>query len=145
MTVHQLSIFIENKSGTLLQVLNLLKEAGIQLVASTISDTTEYGIYRIICSEPMRAYKTLENAGIAVNLTDVFALKLDNHPGCAADAIACLREAGISLNYLYSFLLDKKGILVFRTDKPDKTREAILLNKLTYITEDELNTLISAD
>ena len=55
MTVQQLSVFIENKAGTLLKVLELLKEAKIQLIASTIADTVEYGIYRIICSEPMRA------------------------------------------------------------------------------------------
>ena len=55
MTIQQLSVFIENKSGTLQKVLNLLKEAGIQLIASTIADTVEYGIYRIICSEPKRA------------------------------------------------------------------------------------------
>ena len=60
MTIHQLSVFVENKSGTLLQVLELFKEAGIQLIASTISDTVEYGIYRIICSEPQRAYDTLK-------------------------------------------------------------------------------------
>lgn len=60
MTIHQLSVFIENKSGTLLKVLTLLKEANIQLIASTISDTVEYGIYRIICSEPQRAYDTLK-------------------------------------------------------------------------------------
>ena len=56
MTIQQLSVFIENKSGTLPKVLNLLKDAGIQLIASTIADTVEYGIYRIICSEPKRAY-----------------------------------------------------------------------------------------
>ena len=80
MTIHQLSVFVENKSGTLLQVLELLKDAGIQLIASTISDTVEYGIYRIICSEPMRAYDTLKQAGIAANLSDVFAIMLDNQP-----------------------------------------------------------------
>ena len=66
MTIQQLSVFIENKSGTLQKVLNLLKEAGIQLIASTIADTVEYGIYRIICSEPKRAYETLKEAGISV-------------------------------------------------------------------------------
>ena len=66
MTIQQLSVFIENKSGTLQKVLNLLKEAGIQLIASTIADTVEYGIYRIICSEPNRAYETQKAAGISV-------------------------------------------------------------------------------
>ena len=65
MTISQLSIFIENKSGTLLQVLNLLKEAGISLIASNIADTVEYGICRIICGEPARAYSVLKEAGIA--------------------------------------------------------------------------------
>ena len=78
MTIQQLSVFIENKSGTLQRVLNLLKEAGIQLIASTIADTVEYGIYRIICSEPKRAYETLKEAGISVALSDVFAITLDN-------------------------------------------------------------------
>ena len=73
MTVQQLSVFIENKAGTLLKVLELLKEAKIQLIASTIADTVEYGIYRIICSEPMRAYNTLKEANISVALSDVFA------------------------------------------------------------------------
>ena len=63
MTIHQLSIFIENRAGTLVKVLKLLKQANIQIIASTIADTAEYGIYRLICSEPMRAYKELQEAG----------------------------------------------------------------------------------
>ena len=58
MTNQQISNFIENKSGTLEKVLQLLKEANIQLVASTIPESVEYGIYRIICSEPSSAYNT---------------------------------------------------------------------------------------
>ena len=68
MTVHQISIFVENKSGTLLRVLDLFKEAGVQLIASTISDTVEYGIYRIICSEPTRACEVLRAAGISASM-----------------------------------------------------------------------------
>ena len=86
MTIHQLSIFIENRSGTLIKVLEVLKEAKIQIVASTIADTAEYGIYRIICSEPARACEALKAAGVAVALSEVFAIQLDNRPGCAADA-----------------------------------------------------------
>ena len=84
MTINQLSIFIENRAGTLVKVLNILKQSSIQIVASTIADTAEYGIYRLICSEPARAYQELKSAGVAVALSDVFALELDNEPGCAA-------------------------------------------------------------
>ncbi len=138
MTVHQLSVFVENKSGTLLKILELLKEAGIQLIASTISDTVEYGIYRIICSEPQRAYDTLKRAGIAANISDVFAIKLDNQPGRAAEAIRSFTDAGIGISYLYSFLLSGKGILVFRTDNTEKTREVILNDGLSFVEEKDL-------
>ena len=142
MTIQQLSVFIENKSGTLQKVLNLLKEAGIQLIASTIADTVEYGIYRIICSEPKRAYETLKEAGISVALSDVFAITLDNQPGRAADAITIFSEAQIGITYLYSFLLGNKGILIFRTDNPDRAREVIILNNLSFVAEKDLSTLI---
>ena len=68
MTIHQLSIFIENRSGTLIKVLEALKEANIQIIASTIADTAEYGILRIVCAEPQRACEELKKAGIAVAL-----------------------------------------------------------------------------
>jgi len=141
MTIHQLSIFIENRSGTLIKVLDALKEANIQIIASTIADTTEYGIYRLICSEPLRAYEELKKAGITITLSDVFALELDNKPGRAADAISTFSKAGISIAYMYSFLLGGKGILVFRTDNPELARETILHNNLKYITEKDLSEL----
>lgn len=125
MTVHQISVFVENRSGMLARVLDLFKEAGIQLIASTISDTVEYGIFRIICSEPMRARSVLDAAGVSCSLADVFAVTLENYPGTAADAIAVLGKAGIGISYLYSFMLSGKGILIFRTDDPEKTAGVI--------------------
>lgn len=141
MTINQLSIFIENRSGTLIKVLEVLKQSGIQIIASTIADTAEYGIYRLICSEPMRAYDELKKAGVAVALSDVFALELDNVPGRAADAIETFSQAGISITYMYSFLLDGKGILIFRTDNAEQARETILQNGLKYISEQDLTAL----
>ena len=139
MTIHQLSIFVENRQGTLIKVLHLLKEAGVQLIASTIADTVEYGIYRIICSEPERAYTILREKGISVALSDVFAIELDNQVGRTADTLTLFSEAGISIAYMYSFLLNGKGILVFRTDDSDRTCEVIRRNDLKYIPETDLS------
>ena len=138
MTLHQLSIFLENTSGTLITVLQQLKKANIQLISMTIADTAEYGILRIICAEPLRACDVLKEAGIAVALSDVFAIELDNQPGRAADAIETFSKAGISITYMYSFLLNGKGILIFRTDNAEQARETILNNGLKYIAEDSL-------
>ena len=142
MTIHQLSIFIENRSGTLIKVLDALKEAKIQIIASTIADTAEYGIYRLICSEPMRACEELKKAGVAVALSDVFAIEIDDQPGRAADAVKTFSQAGISIAYMYSFLLRGKGILVFRTDDNEKTVSIITANNLKSIDESALSSLV---
>lgn len=142
MTINQLSIFIENRSGTLVKVLEILKQAKIQIVASTIADTADYGIYRLICSEPSRAYEELKKAGVAVALSDVFALELDNHPGCAAEVVKIISDAGISITYMYTFLLNGKGILIFRTDSTDDARNVITRNNLPFIAESNLVELV---
>ena len=136
MTVHQISIFVENKSGT------LFKEAGVQLIASTISDTVEYGIYRIICSEPTRAYEVLRAAGISASMSEVFAITLDNRPGRAADAVRVITGEGIGISYLYSFLLGGKGILVFRTDDAARTEEVIRVHQLGVLDDEALMALV---
>ena len=130
----QLSIFIENKRGTLLAVLDALKEAGIQIIASTISDTQDFGIYRIICDDPERAFIVLKEQGITATLTDVFAIQLEDKPGEAARVLALFAEADISIAYMYSFLLSGKGILVFRTSDTERTKQVINEKSLsTYI------------
>ena len=141
MTVHQLSVFIENKSGALVRVLQLLKQENIQLIASTIADTVDYGIFRIICSQPEKAYNVLREAGIAVSLCEVFAVELDDRPGKAADAIEIFASEGISISYLYSFLLNGKGVLIFRTDNMDEAREVITKNNLKYICGKDISEL----
>ena len=88
MRIKQLSIFIENQSGTLIRVLELLGKAHIQMIACTIADTAEYGIFRIICSEPDRACSELKAAGVAVTISEVFAIEMNDRPGGAAAARA---------------------------------------------------------
>ena len=142
MTVHQLSVFIENKSGALVRVLRLLKQENIQLIASTIADTADFGICRIICSQPEKAYDVLREAGVAVSLCEVFAIELDDRPGKAADAIETFAGEGISISYLYSFLLNGKGVLIFRTDNAEKAAEIIVSNGLNAIQEKDLSRLL---
>ena len=141
MTIQQLSIFMENRSGTLIIVLDVLKKAKIQILASTIADTAEYGIYRIICDQPQQAFAELQAAGVAVAFSDVFALELDNVPGGAADVVRTISKAGISIAYLYSFTHKGKGILVFRTDNMDEAKAVISENKLKFIAEEEISQL----
>ncbi|MBR1491983.1 MAG: amino acid-binding protein [Bacteroidaceae bacterium] len=137
MTIKQLSIFIENKGGTLIKVLDLLSKAGIQIIASTVADTKDYGIYRVLTNNPAQAYLILKDAGINVQLSEVFALSIDDQPGRAAETIKEISDADVSILYLYSFLWKGKGVLVFRADQSEKAKESIMLNKLTFLTEED--------
>ena len=137
MTIKQLSIFIENKGGTLINVLDLLSKAGIQIIASTVADTKDYGIYRVLCDNPAQAYLILKESGINVQLSDVIALCIDDQPGRAAEAIKQISDSGISILYLYSFLWKNKGVLVFRTDQSEIAKETIMRNKMTFFTEND--------
>jgi hypothetical protein len=137
MTIKQLSIFIKNKGGTLINLLELLSKAGIQIIASTVADTKDYGIYRVLCDNPAQAYLILKESGINVQLSDVIALCIDDQPGRAAEAIKQISDSGISILYLYSFLWKNKGVLVFRTDQSEIAKETIMLNKMTFFTEND--------
>lgn len=142
MTIHQLSVFLENKAGTLVNLFEALKKADIQLIATSVADTVEYGICRIICSEPMKAFDALKKADVAVTLSEVFAIELDNRPGSAADAISIISREEIEIAYLYSFIIGGKGVLIFRTNNAAKARVAIEQNGLKSLAEDELSKLV---
>ncbi len=133
MTITQLSVFLENKAGTLMDMLDTLKLASIQLIAITIADTVEYGICRIICGEPERAYEVLKAANVAVTRSEVFALEVENRPGGAAKAISTISDEGIGISYLYSFIVRERCLLVFRTNDADRARDVIERNHLTAI------------
>ena len=135
MTIKQLSIFIENKEGTLTKVLDLLSKAGIQIIASTIADTKDYGIYRVLCDKPTQAYLILKENGINVQLADVIALSIDDVPGRAAEAVKKLSASGVNILYLYSFLWQGKGVLILRTDNSEKANETIIIHKMSFLTE----------
>lgn len=139
MTIKQLSIFIENESGALLRVLKMLRDNGISIIVSTLGDTDGFGIYRIICNDAEKAFRVLREKNINATITNVYAIRLaDNKVGAAADVVEKITSMGVGVKYMYSFLYDGKGIVVFRTDNNDKTEEAIMLKKLDYITEKDL-------
>lgn len=131
----QLSIFIENKGGTLIKVLNILSKAKIQIIASTVADTKDYGIYRVLCNKQEEAFIALKEGGINVQMTEVQAIAVNDTPGEAAKAVQALSEAGVSILYMYSFLWKSNGVLVFRTDNTAQTEEIIKSNNMTILTE----------
>jgi len=131
MTVTQISIFLENTSGTLTTVLEILKKNDIQIIATTIAETEQYGILRLLCSHPSKALSAIREAGLAVSSSEIFAIDVEDRPGRAADIIKSFTSEGVSISYLYAFLISKHGVLVFKTDDMEKSENIIRKNGYT--------------
>lgn len=109
MTIEQLSVFLENKPGRLVEVLESLAVAGIDLRALSLADTENFGILRIIVDKPARALKVLQDEGYGVELIDVIPVAVDDAPGAFASALRILADAGITVEYTYVFVAPKTG------------------------------------
>ena len=139
MTIKQLSIFMENRSGALLRILEMMRDNGISIVVSTLGDTDGFGIYRLICSDTEKAFRILRDKSLSVTISNVYAIRLaDNRPGAAAEVVEKITKAGVGIKYMYSFMFEGNGIVVLKVDDNDKAEEIVMLNKLDYISEKDL-------
>jgi hypothetical protein len=138
MTVHQISIFLENKYGKLSEILRLLADENIRIIAATIADTSEFGIMRMIVSDPQKAYTILKKSNVSVNLTDVLAIVTGSSAGYFAETLSHFTKAGLSIEYMYCFSINGKAILILRTNNREAAREVIRRQGLEYICESDL-------
>jgi len=141
MTVRQLSIFLENKSGRLHEVLEALRSKQINITALTIADTLEYGIVRLLVSDPEEACTLLKSLGFSVNLTEVISLSVSHKAGSLCEVLEKFSEVKLSIEYMYAFSLGEKAIVVLRTDNHQKAFEIIERHKFSLISGDEIKNL----
>ncbi len=120
MIIKQLSVFLENKTGRLNEVTSLLGDAQINISAFNIADTSEFGILRMIVSDPGKALVVLKEASFSVSLTDVICLSTPNQPGALAKALNILAAEGVFIEYLYAYSNEGKSanIMLKPTDIP---------------------------
>lgn len=102
MVIKQLSVFIENKEGRLERVTETLSEHNINIASFSLADTLEYGLLRMIVSDPDKAQRVLKEEGFSAKLTDVIAVKIAQKPGTLHMVLKCLSEAGLSVEYMYT-------------------------------------------
>lgn len=108
MTMKQLSVFVENKPGTLAEITGILGENGIDMCALSVADTERYGILRLIVNNPQKAEDALKAAGFKVSLTDVIAIAVSHKPGGLSKALKHVAKAGIAVEYMYAFVSPKE-------------------------------------
>ncbi|WP_304125665.1 acetolactate synthase [Methanosphaera cuniculi] len=117
MQVKQVSVFLENKEGRLQKALKILAQNNIDIKALSIADTSEFGILRMIVSDPDNAKKVLEDE-FAVSLADVLAIEVEDQPGGLEGALDVLTKESINVEYIYAFVDKKtnKALVVLKTD-----------------------------
>lgn len=141
MTINQISIFLENKYGTLTKILALLKKENIRILAATVADTSEFGIMRMIVSDAQKAHKILKDNNVSVTLTEVLAIETGSQAGSFANTLANFTQAGLNIEYMYCFSIKEKSILILRTNNRNNAREVIRRQNLKYISENDLTKL----
>ncbi|MFV0470723.1 MAG: ACT domain-containing protein [Paludibacteraceae bacterium] len=138
MTIRQLSVFLENKPGYLDEMLSVLAENNINIVALTIADTSDYGIVRLLVSNPQMALDKLREKQYTVRIHHIISLEMEKKVGSLYKILDLFTRASINVEYIYAFSFGNKSIMVVRTDNQDKAAEVVRQHHLKPISEEEL-------
>ena len=133
MKVKQISVFLENRSGRLAEVTQVLGDKGLNIRALSLADTSDFGILRMIIDHPDDAYMVLKERHYTVQETDVVTLEVADQPGGLAGVLEILYKNSINVEYLYAFPerdSTDKALMVFRFDDNDKAIEIMQQNNI---------------
>ncbi len=128
MQAKQLSVFIENREGRLDEVLAVIKSAGVNILSLSLADTSEYGLLRLIVSNPAAADAALKANGFSSMLTGVLVVRLDNKVGSLQDFLGILAKENINLEYMYGLTIENggKASLVIKASDLEKAASILL-------------------
>ncbi len=127
MSLKQLTVFVENKQGALVEITETLATHQVNIRALSIADTQDFGILRLIVDDNETAVKTLSEEGHLINTTEVVGVKIGDQPGKLSKALAVLDDAGINMEYLYAFMTrtEKHAYVVLRVADNAATEQAL--------------------
>lgn len=138
MIIHQLSVFLENKSGRLTEVLEVLGEENIRITALTVADTSEFGILRLLVSDPEKAREILKKRLFTVNLTEVISIIAPNEAKYYAKVLKVLSDIDISVEYTYAFSLGDKSIIILRCSDSEAAIKAFEEHEMDLLKASDL-------
>jgi hypothetical protein len=122
MAVEQISVFLENKSGRLAEVTQILGDGGVNLRAMTIADTADFGILRLVADDSKKALQVLDKGGFTAKVTAVLAVEVPDKPGGLAQVMRVFSENGVNIEYLYVSLERTKenAVIIFKVADIDR-------------------------
>ena len=139
----QLTVFVENKQGTLVDITDTLAVSGVNLRALSIADTQDFGLLRLIVNDNDTASSALQEKGYILKITEVIGVKIGDQPGKLSKALSVLAEAGVNVEYLYAFMArtQKHAFVVLRPTDNAAAEKALEENGFHLITDADLEKL----
>lgn len=138
MIIKQVSVFLENKSGRLSEVTEILGNSGINISAFTIADTSDFGILRLVVSDPDKAREVLKENAFSVQTTEVILAKTPNTPGSLTRLLKVLNEGGSFIEYMYAFSMDNNSaVIVLRPTNIQKCMQILETHRDEFLLNDE--------
>ena len=146
MKINQLSVFLENRPGRLSTPCRALAAAGVNIITLSLADTKKFGILRIIVGDWQRGQAALEAAGCTVNLAEVVAVPVTDHPGGLAEVLEVIEQSRLNLEYMYAFTVRSgdKALMVFRFEDPDAAIQCLKSKNIQVIDAVEFYNSLSA-
>lgn len=140
MTLKQISVFLENKQGTLAKATKVFGDNGIDLIALSIADTADFGIMRCIVNKPELALKLLAEEGFAASTTEVLAVEVPDQPGGLASVLALMDANELNVEYLYSFVRtpNENALIMFRVEDTEKCEALLRENDIRLFSLEEI-------
>ena len=141
--IKQLSIFVENREGTLVTVTDAIAKAGVDIRAMSVADTNDFGIFRLIVTDIAKAKKALDEANAFVSVTEVVGVALEDKPGALAKVVKILADQNINIEYMYAFITVSKqfAYVVLRVENNEETEKILSENGIRLVTEKDMEEL----
>ena len=143
MAIKQLTVFVQNKKGTVVSVTDILSKNNINLRALSIAETQDFGILRMIVNDEVAAEKVLAENGYLIKVIDVVGVKIGDAPGKLTSALDVLDKANINVEYLYAFMArtEKHAYVVLRVENNEVAEKALVDAGFKMISEADINKL----
>jgi len=141
MRLHQLSLFLENRPGQLRAPCQALAQAGIDILTTSLADTAQFGILRLVVRDWQKAKAVLERAGMVVNVTEVVPVEVEDRPGGLLSALSAIDRAGLGIEYMYAFAAGTKAgkaAVVLRFQDVPRAEKALQEAGIQVLAEEEL-------
>lgn len=141
MTINQISVFLENRTGQLADITGILYDNKINIRAINIAETADYGVLRLIVDNALKASEILLEHGFILNMTPVVAVGVPDEPGGLNRVLGIISKADIGVEYMYSFFGRINGLayMIFRVADADRLSRILDENGLCAVSSDALN------